>query len=70
MRHCKSLRDVWPDTQEEKWEFSIQSSSLELKEEQVWSSMIREDTVFKMIENAQPASGDQEAAAGGKGKEN
>lgn len=33
-------------------------------------SMIREDAVFKMTENAQPASGDQEAAAGSKGKKN
>lgn len=32
--------------------------------------MIREDAVFKMTENAQLASGDQEAAAGSKGKEN
>lgn len=39
-------------------------------EEQVWSSMIREDAVFKMTENAQPASGDQEGAAGSKRKEN
>lgn len=46
------------------------SSSLELKEEQVWSSMIKEHAVFKMTENAQPASGDQKAAAGSKGKEN
>lgn len=30
--------------------------------------MIREDAVFKMTENAQPASGDQEAAAGSNGK--
>lgn len=33
-------------------------------------SKIREDAVFKMTENAQPASGDQKAAAGSKGKEN
>lgn len=33
--------------QVEKWEFSMQSSSLELKEEQVWSSMIREHGGFK-----------------------
>lgn len=32
--------------------------------------MIREDAVFKMTENAQLASGDQEAAVGSKGKEN
>lgn len=52
-------------------EIGIQDTieQLELKEEQVWSTMIRENAVFKMTENAQPTSGDQEAA-GSKGEEN
>jgi len=55
--------------QEEKGALRIQSSSPEL-EESLGQHNPLEDSVFKVAENAQPARGNQEAAAGSKEKEN